>query len=490
MKSVAKILARVKRALNKTKKTVSARKKRIVAYIDKKPYKSFFIALGLLLILIVLSNILGVPKVDDKKGELPPKQVEIYAVGTAPKLTVQAQIEKSGVVHITSLTSGVVQSIGKGAGQKFSKGQILVRLSTNYQGGNASSLARQMAQIQYQNVVDTYDVNKEIIKKQKELAEKGDAQADDLRTITDKSISETQSLINLNSDILTTLDKNLSNLEATNVSGSNDGLILSTKQLKSQFLAANNSARQALRMSEFNSSADNPPAQISDVQKEISLKQLGLQEKMLDLSREVSKIQLQIARVSEGMMFPTAPFNGTVQKVFVKVGQQVNPGTELMVLSQTKDKDPAVATAYVSSDIAKKVSKLEPSKLHINSTASIDSFPSFVTQDAISGSLYGVYFTIPDEYVSEVVERGFIQVDLPIGYIDTGASVPFIPIDAIYQTKDQNYVFVAVDGKAGAKSIELGHVFGSFVEILSGLENGDKVITNRNVIAGDSVVTK
>jgi multidrug efflux pump subunit AcrA (membrane-fusion protein) len=222
------------------------------------------------------------------------------------------------------------------------------------------------------------------------------------------------------------------------------------------------------------------------MQKDLTIKQLDLQEKMLDLNREISRIQLQIARVVEAMMFPAAPFSGTIQRIFVKVGEQVNPGSELAVLTQDQGNDPVVAIAYVSQDIAKRVSRLEPSILHLDGTV-VSGYPTFISEDAIQGSLYGIYFDVPDQYMTSVTEKGFIQVDLPIGYFDTASVIPYIPIDAVYQTKDQSYVYVVKDGKALSKSLVLGNVYGSYVEVVKGLGDKDRVIIDRNVIAGDSV---
>lgn len=491
MKYLHTLFRGLKRIFGRSRSIISSGKKRVFHYIDRKPYKSFFITLGIFLVLIVISNILGNQKVDTKKSSVPSKEVKIYTIGSAPKLTVQAQIEKSGVIRLTALAPGVVQYISKDVGYQVFKGEVLVGLSSNYQGGNTFSLQRQLAETQNQNVVATYDIQKDIIKKQREIAEKGDVQADELVSITDQSVGETNTLISLNDQILSSLDENLANLESTNVGGANDALILSTKQMKAQFLAANNQAKQASRMGQLNASGDKPSAQISNLQKDLAFKQLDLQEKMLDMGREVSRIQLQIARVGEAMMFPSAPFAGTVQKISVKVGQAVNPGQELMVLSQEVGSDPVVAIAYVSSDIAYKVSRLEESVVHINDKTSFSVHPSYVTSDAIQGSLYGIYFNIPDQYIAMVTEKGFIQIDIPIGYFDTSATIPYIPIDAIYQTKEQNYVFVAKNDKAEAKSVDLGQVFGSFVEITQGLSSKDMVIVNRNVIAGDSItITK
>lgn len=113
--------------------------------------------------------------------------------------------------------------------------------------------------------------------------------------------------------------------------------------------------------------------------------------------------------------------------------------------------------------------------------------PSYVTQEAVEGSLYGVYFPIPDNYSKFLTDNGSIRIDLPVGYLQTTESTPYIPLDAVYQTRDAAYVYVERQGKAVSKKVELGNVYGAFVEVNGGLSRGDKVIINRNVIEGDLV---
>src|SRR3989344_1474960 len=283
MKAFRKFLTGARLFRKKAKKNFSLMKNKVLAYVDKNPNRSFYIALGFLFVLIVFSNILGTPRQKVEKPANALKQVEIYTIGSVPKLDFSAQIEKSQVVTITSLAPGVVQSINKPVGSTVKKGEALITLSSNYQGGNASSLSRVLAQKQYQSAVDNNGLQKDIIAKQKEIAQKAEANVDEIRDITEKSIDETNGLINLNSDIISSLDQNIQSLESTNVSGANDSLILQTKQLKSQYFAGLNAARQALRMVEYNADNENPPAELSDLQKDVTIKQLELQEKMLDL---------------------------------------------------------------------------------------------------------------------------------------------------------------------------------------------------------------
>src|SRR3989344_5864507 len=105
------------------RKFFTRQKKKIFKFFDKRPFASFFIFLGVFFILIVISNILGAPKQEEKKEAPEVKKVRVYNIGSAPKMTVQAQVEKSGVVDLTALTPGVVSSINSEVGQHVSKGE-------------------------------------------------------------------------------------------------------------------------------------------------------------------------------------------------------------------------------------------------------------------------------------------------------------------------------------------------------------------------------
>lgn len=477
----------IPKTIGKIKNFFGSQKKKVLKAVDKNPNRSFYVALSILVILIVISNVLGSTQPETTTQTQQAKKVELYTIGKAPRVEVLGKVEKSGVITITALAPGVVSSINRREGSAVRKGETLIGLASNYQGGNASSLQRQLAAAQYKNTNDTYDLQKELIGKQRELAEKGDIQADEMRNIADKSLGETRDLITLNTEIIATLDANIADLEATNVGGANDDLIFSTKSLKSQFLAGNLAAKQGIRMAEYSAAGDTAAAQMSDLGRDLALKQLDFQEKMLDLSKEISGIQLKISQVVEAMMYPAAPFAGVVERVLVKRGQAVNPGTPLAILSGEGKGQTSVVVAYVSAEMARTISKLEESVISISGMESFSAQPTYVSGAPVQGSLYGVYFTIPDEYVDKVSDGSFITIELPVGYFDTATSVPFVPIDAIYQTKEKNYLFVVDGDKAKSLEVELGQVMGSLVEITKGIDSSARVILNRTVISGDMI---
>ncbi len=456
---------------------------KMTSAIKKRPLISFFTALILLFLIIFIANKLTTPK-PEVTPKPPVKDVQIYAVGESPKLEVQAQVEKTNVIKIVALSNGIISNISAKEGQKVNKGQVLVSMASNYFGGNALSVARQIAQTQYKNVTDTFDTQVDLINKQKDVANKSKENADQLRDITNQSISGTQALIDLNNDIIDSLSTNQKNLEASGSSQANDQAILQLKQLRSQFQSGNNQLDQALRNAKYNSASDKPPALLAEDQKNIALEQLDLQQKSLELNKEISRLSLMSAQINEAIMFPAAPSEGTVQRVYVRVGEAVTPGTPLVEISGTTGR--LYAVAPVSQQIAQEVITTKPIQLTINNEI-VEVETCFVSKEATDGELYSIIFEIPKAYQSKLADKSFIKATISVGVADTSGVIPFVPLDSIFQTQDEAFLFVAQGDSAQSRTVKLGPVLGRFVQIQSGLNPGDQVILDRNVTSGDKI---
>jgi hypothetical protein len=320
-----------------------------------------------------------------------------------------------------------------------------------------------------------------LIGNQRRLAEVSEENSEELRLITEKSLSETRDLITLNAGVIVSLEGTIQALEQT---GGSQQDITSTKSLLVQARSANNQLVQGLRSAEFQADPANPPSQLASLQKETALNQLKVQEKALDLSLETSRLQLVLAQVSEATMYPAAPFDGVVEKVHVVIGQTVAPGTPLVTLAGTEKV--ATAVANVPYDTAQKVSNLEESTLYAGDKQ-YNLLPDYVSKEATNGLLNSVIYTLPDEAYAEVTDGEFIKAEIPIGIPDTLGAIPYIPIDIVFQTQDGAYVYVADRGAAKSKKVVLGDVVGSNVAVSSGLAAGDQVILDRNIIEGEKV---
>ncbi len=470
---------------------LSATKKFLTHQIDKRPLISFFVFLFLLILLAALGNKLRTPAASTVTAAPQVKAVEAYPLSGSPSIAIQAKVEKSGTISLIAQSSGVVQQIRKKEGDSVSRGTTIVSLSSNYQGGNLASLSREVDEKNYQFQVDNFDAQVSIINKQRDIAQKTDTKADELRAIDRQSQDATKDLINLNTDFLNSINSQLVTDSANNADHKQDTVIFQLQQAKSGLQQGLNTLQASQRTLEYNSADDKTPAALSDAQRDLAVQQFDIQQKNLELARDLAGLKLKISQVSESLMYPASPCPGTVERVYVKVGQLVNPGT---VLATIKAKDnQATAVALVSQQVAQTISRIDPSTFTIGDK-SVSIVPAYVSQEPTDGSLFSVIYHLPAEYSNSVTNNNWLSVKVPISK-ETSHISSSIPLDSVYQTQSQAYVYVVGKNNQGSasavvKPVQLGQVYGQFVEVKSGLQNEDQVIVDRNVLEGDLVQVK
>ena len=479
------ILAKYKKA-NKLRLSANEKRKvftkKTLFFIQKKPFTSFFSVLLIFLLLMIAGNVLFSPKPEKEKNLNTVKAVETYKLGGAPRINVLGKVEKSGVIKIVSQMPGIVSNINVYEGQAILNGTNILSLSSNYQGGNALSVARQIASTQYSTAKENFDLQKDVIIKQRVVANKNKENGNLLKDITAQSAISTKELFTLNNSIVDTMEANIKYLESTNIGGVNDSAILQSKQLISQFqsaMAQTNASFRNLEVSVNENSDD-----ISNLNFEVALKQLEIQEKSLNMSLELSRLSYNAALINEANMYPSSPVSGTVNKIFVHLGDSINPGTPLANISANNQHVKIVA--YVPENVAKNISNFEPSTILIGKKT-IEMIPTFVSKDATSGVLYSVVYDLDDSFASALTDSTYVNISIPIGVADTTNISPFIPLDSVIQTQEEAYVFVVDKGKAKSIKINLGQIQGKYVEVISGLPKDSEIIMDRNVIEGDKI---
>jgi len=459
-------------------------RKRTEVFIQNRPLISFGAALLVLLAVIIVGSILRKPESDVAAVEKAPTPVEVFQIGATPQVQVQAQVEKSGVITIIAQSAGVVQKLNVAEGDVVKRGTSLVNLSTNYQGATLPSVSRQIAQKSYQFSVDNYQAQLDSINNRRELSNKVETQAADLRSIGEKSLSDTRTLISQQEEIYSYLDSTVKSLEN---SGADAGSIATARQSRAGVLSALSALRSALRSTEYQTSNDKIPADLGRLQRDLTLKQLNLEEKSLNLSKEISGLNLRLSQIAESLLYPASPCPGIVERVYVQVGQSVSPGT--IIATITADANVADVIALVPQQVAREISTLQPAQIKAGSQ-DWEVYPRYVSTEPTNGNLYSVFFTLPTA-LSELVAQGeFVSVTLALSAPELKVD-HYVPVDAVFQTESGAYVYVVdtSDGrpKAITKEVKLSSVLGKYVTVLSGLADDDQIITTRNVGQGDTV---
>lgn len=147
-------------------------KKRISAFIKKRPISIFLLFLAILLALIFIGNKIREPKVEDiKEQEELSKKVSVFSLDEIPRISVQAEIDKEGTVTLFSQKSGIASYIYANAGQRVYRGNTIAYISDTQFGANMSSVSLEIAKKQEEVSKETIDRQLSILKKQKEIIE-------------------------------------------------------------------------------------------------------------------------------------------------------------------------------------------------------------------------------------------------------------------------------------------------------------------------------
>ncbi len=176
-----------------------------------------------------------------------------------------------------------------------------------------------------------------------------------------------------------------------------------------------------------------------------------------------------------------APFDGDIVKKAVELGSLVGPGVPVFAMAKTDD----VKIVIGVPDTAMRSVKLgQPVEV------AIDAFPTRTFQARISRVAsaadattrnFEVEVAIPNrDHLLKVGMIGSLQ--LPATEGDMQQSTLQVPLSAIVQGKDGKYGVFVVSGANGGqvamlRSIEIGHVIGTDIGVVSGLAAGEEVIT-------------
>lgn len=531
-------------AFAKTKHAAGTAGKRTARFINDRPVVFILSLLGILLVLIVIGSILRAPQNGEEiVEEVTPRTVSVFSIGAAPTVRTQAEIEKSGLVQVRAQSGGIIQQVNVQEGEELWKGQNVAWLSTNYQGGTVQTAQRQKAQENYEFTDETYDERKNDLDDRRKEIELNREQTEDLRQINDKTEENIQDSIQLNAEILNFLTEEIAYLEdqLDRADGYtlDEQTIVGLKQQKTQLHSSTNSLLDQYRQLEYNTDTENPPTELADLQERRALRNLEIEQKSLELNKELAKLDLRIAQINEALMYPATPIAGTVERVHVSVGDSVNPGDLIATITGTENS--ATAVSLVSGDIARQVSKIEPTTFSFQGKM-LELYPTYISTEPVNGNLHAILYAIPEGLGSNFSDGSVIEIELPVGNAQTNSIVPFIPVESVYQSQNASFVYVAQQGfppqredepakeesplesfvrwtegflpeeqvtwlasfldvsleepaeeepekKLLAKpaEVELGNVYGSFVEVRSGLERSDQVILDRTVVENEII---
>ncbi len=217
-------------------------------------------------------------------------------------------------------------------------------------------------------------------------------------------------------------------------------------------------------------------------------------------SIEVAKAGVQAAEVALENTLIRAPFDGTVLTKNAEVGEIVAPfggsTTSKTAVVTIADMNSLLVEADVSESNIEKIIEGQDCEIML------DAYP----EKSYQGYVFKIVPTADRSKATVMVKVGFKNYDsrvLPemsakVAFftepIDTSIAnqkpILVIPASSVRNENGKSYVFTVSDDKAIKNEIVIGQKLGSYVEVLSGLQSGQKVISTLDEKIKDGVEVK
>jgi len=197
---------------------------------------------------------------------------------------------------------------------------------------------------------------------------------------------------------------------------------------------------------------------------------------------EAVQSRYRVAEANVSYTRITAPFDGVVGQKLCEVGDLTAPGKPLFVVEQPTDFQLDV---QVPERLAGTVAVGHDVRVAIDATA--DNCPGTVAEvDPVGDPSLRSFLVKIDLRCSKPLKSGmFGRAQFDVGQ----RSGLFLPKPAVHERGQLTFVFVA-DGHARLRLVKAGNETPAGVEILSGLQPGERVITNANGELSDGSVTQ
>ena len=230
-----------------------------------------------------------------------------------------------------------------------------------------------------------------------------------------------------------------------------------------------------------------------------SLDQAESNYKTLLANISIAEARIRAAEVALENMIIRAPFDGTVLTKNAEVGEIVAPFGASTTSRAAVVTIADMTSLMVETDVSE--SNIEKIKQDSDCEIVLDAYPD----KSYQGFVFKIVPTADRSKATVLVKVGFQNYDSRV-LPEMSAKVSFlsekkegeenqlpvltIPLSAVNDLNSKKIVYVVEDDKAFQKEITTGRLLGNYVEIISGLKEGDEIIDNLDENIKDGIKVK
>ncbi|MDR3162382.1 MAG: efflux RND transporter periplasmic adaptor subunit [Helicobacteraceae bacterium] len=203
-----------------------------------------------------------------------------------------------------------------------------------------------------------------------------------------------------------------------------------------------------------------------------------------------SEISLENAKKNLGYATITAPIDGVIVSLPVKAGQTVNASFETPVIAQIADLSAVEILIEISEGDILKIKEGQKTRFSIlseetayeTSIKSIDPALTLLTNDKYTGvseSNQAIYYYARVEYPNDEGKFRIGMTTQNAIEIESVKNVLAIPVSAVNEKGGRKFVMTLADKSVLEKEITTGLSNDAYIEVKSGLNEGDEVIISQ-----------
>lgn len=432
--------------------------------------------LGMFLATLGLAMVAKKPAAETSATTSEPLLVETMQIGSSSaRIRLSGTVKNLQSVTLVAQSPGPVKSVKVRDGQTVSAGTIIMAQESAYGAGSAAFNGYTLAQKQAELAEVSLRATEQSVATTRAVAQTNRDNTEELRKISASTVDGAKAVVGNTRSIIAVIQ---AELDAETDPAAQHAIRQQLVGYQSSLLQA----ETTLRNLEYSTNKEKAPTELADLALRQVQEGTELQLQTARLQKEIADLGVRSAAISVAASQVRAPFAGRVERVFVHPGEYLNPGTPVAKMVGA-EKLTLLFTA--SGEIA---SRLQAGNMLTIQTPQGEVLVPIttVTQTPTAGKQYEIIARIDSEFHTTFREGQSVDAQVWIAQPATQVGT-LIPLDAVFVTNTTRSVLVLNNGTAEHREVRTGIVLGDAIEILDGLQDGDRVILDRRVVSGMAV---
>jgi len=207
---------------------------------------------------------------------------------------------------------------------------------------------------------------------------------------------------------------------------------------------------------------------------QLQLAQIGMGQQQIGASMQVLQAEsgAQMAQVSANSKYIKAPIDGVVSSLSAEKGNTLAPGMPAFKIENSQNLLIDVALNLYEATLIKVGDNVK-----VDSSGNISEGKVLSISPSANSMTKKINLEVLIQNPKNIVPGTFVKIT----FASSAEGRIFVPLNAVYNMDEGQFVKTVEGDKIALKKVEMSEITGAFVEIKSGLNGTEKIVTNSDL---------